>query len=145
MSKVYRILSTEKEVLEFVTVEFKQNPFCSKCNDEEAELKESRNYTSTFEKFCTICKKKYKPTFNTPFHDVRFGLVKAYLIYRYYKKTPKRKHNILHLSKKLNITYKSAHRFYSSIKNHKIKNKKIVRSNEDKLLHFLKGNTVDLI
>jgi hypothetical protein len=122
LSKVYKILSTEKEVLEFVTTEFKQNSFCPNCDNENALLKESRNHSSTFEKFCPICKSKFKPTKNTPFHDVRFGLVKAYMIYRYYKKTPKREHNILRLSKKFNITYKSTHRFYSAVKNHNIKN-----------------------
>lgn len=139
MSKVYLVLNTDQEVLEFISKEFKQIKTCPECNKENALLRKRGNYKETFTSYCPLCKKKYRPTKNTPFEYVRFGLVKAYAIFRYYKRTPIRDHNILYLSKRQNITYKSAYRFYSKIRSYYSKKININKKEEEyrKLLEFI--------
>ena len=82
---------------------------CVKCGDKEF-------YTTikNFEKACKKCKKRYKTTYNTLFHNVRFGLLKAFHIYIevvYEKPQPKASE----LARRHNLTYKTAYNFKQKV------------------------------
>jgi len=67
-----------------------------------------------FEKACKKCKTRYKTTYNTLFHNVRFGLLKAFHIYIevvYEEPQPKASD----LAKKHNLTYKTAYNFKKKV------------------------------
>ena len=49
---------------------------CPKCKSEKFY-----DTICNYDKSCKNCKTKYKTTYNTLFHNVRFGLVKAFHIY----------------------------------------------------------------
>jgi hypothetical protein len=109
---------------------------CVKCDNEEF-------YTTikNFEKACKKCKTRYKTTYNTLFHNVRFGLLKAFHIYIevvYEKPEPKASE----LAKRHNLTYKTAYNFkqkvikdfgFMNLESYLKKNK---LSNEEKLLRY---------
>jgi hypothetical protein len=109
---------------------------CVKCDNEEF-------YTTikNFEKACKKCKTKYKTTYNTLFHNVRFGLLKAFHIYIevvYEKPEPKASE----LAKRHNLTYKTAYNFkqkvikdfgFMNLESYLKKNK---LSDEEKLLRY---------
>ena len=82
---------------------------CVKCDNKKF-------YTSIekFEKTCKNCKTRYKITFNTLFHNVRFGLLKAFHIYIeiIYKKPQPRASE---LARRYNLTYKTAYNFKQKI------------------------------
>jgi len=110
---------------------------CVKCDNEEF-------YTTikNFEKACKKCKTRYKTTYNTLFHNVRFGLLKAFHIYIevvYEKPQPKASE----LAKRHNLTYKTAYNFkqkvitkfgFMELESYLRKNK---LSNEEKLMRFI--------
>ena len=82
---------------------------CVKCDNEEF-------YTTikNFEKVCKKCKTRYKTTYNTLFHNVRFGLLKAFHIYIevvYEKPQPKASE----LARRHNLTYKTAYNFKQKV------------------------------
>ena len=109
---------------------------CVKCDNEEF-------YTTikNFEKACKKCKTRYKTTYNTLFHNVRFGLLKAFHIYIevvYEKPEPKASE----LAKRHNLTYKTAYNFkqkvitefgFMNLESYLKKNK---LSDEEKLLRY---------
>jgi len=82
---------------------------CVKCDNKKF-------YTSIekFEKTCKNCKTRYKITFNTLFHNVRFGLLKAFHIYIeiIYKKPQPRASE---LARRYNLTYKTAYNFKNKV------------------------------
>ena len=110
---------------------------CVKCGNEKF-------YTTikNFEKACKKCKTRYKTTYNTLFHNVRFGLLKAFHIYIevvYEKPQPKASE----LARRHNLTYKTAYNFkqkvikdfsFMNLENYLKKNK---LSNEEKLMRFI--------
>jgi hypothetical protein len=110
---------------------------CVKCDNEEF-------YTTikNFEKACKKCKTRYKTSYNTLFHNVRFGLLKAFHIYIevvYEKPQPKASE----LAKRHNLTYKTAYNFkqkvikdfgFMNLESYLKKNK---LSNEEKLMRFI--------
>ena len=82
---------------------------CIKCGNEKF-------YTTikNFEKACKKCKTRYKTTYNTLFHNVRFGLLKAFHIYIevvYEKPQPKASE----LARRHNLTYKTAYNFKQKV------------------------------
>ena len=82
---------------------------CPKCKSEEFY-----NTIYNYEKTCRNCKTKYRTTFNTLFHNVRFGLVKAFHIYidmLYKNPSPKASK----ISNRYKLTYKTAHTFKSKV------------------------------
>ena len=109
---------------------------CVKCGIEEF-------YTTikNFEKVCKKCKTRYKTTYNTLFHNVRFGLLKAFHIYIdvvYEKPQPKASE----LARRHNLTYKTAYNFkqkvindfgFMNLESYLKKNK---LSDEEKLLKY---------
>jgi len=112
---------------------------CIKCGNEKF-------YTTikNFEKACKKCKTRYKTTYNTLFHNVRFGLLKAFHIYIevvYEKPQPKASE----LARRHNLTYKTAYNFKQKvIKDFSFMNlesylKKNKLSNEGKLTRFIEG------
>ena len=112
---------------------------CVKCGNEKF-------YTTikNFEKACKKCKTRYKTTYNTLFHNVRFGLLKAFHIYIevvYEKTQPKASE----LARRHNLTYKTAYNFkqkvikdfgFMNLESYLRKNK---LSNEEKLMKFIEG------
>ena len=94
-----------------------------------------------YEKACKKCKTRYKTTYNTLFHNVRFGLLKAFHIYIevvYEKPQPKASE----LAKRHNLTYKTAYNFkqkvikdfgFMNLESYLKKNK---LSNDEKLLSY---------
>ena len=71
-------------------------------------------YIKNFEKTCKKCKTRYKTTYNTLFHNVRFGLLKAFHIYIevvYREPQPKASE----LARRYNLTYKTAYNFKQKI------------------------------
>jgi hypothetical protein len=109
---------------------------CIKCGNEKF-------YTTikNFEKACKKCKTRYKTTYNTLFHNVRFGLLKAFHIYIevvYEKPQPKASE----LAKRHNLAYKTAYNFkqrvikdfgFMNLESYLKKNK---LSNDEKLLRY---------
>jgi hypothetical protein len=109
---------------------------CIKCGNEKF-------YTTikNFEKACKKCKTRYKTTYNTLFHNVRFGLLKAFHIYIevvYEEPQPKASE----LAKRHNLTYKTAYNFkqrvikdfgFMNLESYLKKNK---LSDEEKLLRY---------
>lgn len=109
---------------------------CVRCSNEEF-------YTTikNFEKVCKKCKTRYKTTYNTLFHNVRFGLLKAFHIYIdvvYEKPQPKASE----LARRHNLTYKTAYNFkqkvindfgFMNLESYLKKNK---LSDEEKLLKY---------
>ena len=109
---------------------------CIKCGNEKF-------YTTikNFEKACKKCKTRYKTTYNTLFHNVRFGLLKAFHIYIevvYEKPQPKASE----LARRHNLTYKTAYNFkqkvikdfgFMNLESYLKKNK---LSNDEKLLRY---------
>ena len=82
---------------------------CVKCGNEEF-------YTTikNFEKACKKCKTRYKTTYNTLFHNVRFGLLKAFHIYIdvvYEEPQPKASE----LARRYDLTYKTAYNFKQKV------------------------------
>ena len=82
---------------------------CVRCSSEKF-------YTTikNFEKACKKCKTRYKTTYNTLFHNVRFGLLKAFHIYIeivYEKPQPKASE----LAIRHNLTYKTAYNFKQKV------------------------------
>lgn len=82
---------------------------CIKCGD-----KEFYTIIKNFEKSCKKCKTRYKTTHNTLFHNVRFGLLKAFHVYIdvvYEEPQPKASE----LARRYNLTYKTAYNFKQKI------------------------------
>ena len=110
---------------------------CIKCGNEKFNTT-----IKNFEKACKKCKTRYKTTYNTLFHNVRFGLLKAFHIYIevvYEKPQPKASE----LARRHNLTYKTAYNFkqkvikdfsFMNLENYLKKNK---LSNEEKLMRFI--------
>ena len=95
-----------------------------------------------FEKVCKKCKKRYKNTYNTLFHNVRFGLLKAFHIYiEVNYEEPQPKASVL--AKRYKLTYKTAYVFKKKvIDSNEFLNlqkylKKDMLKNERKLLSFI--------
>jgi hypothetical protein len=94
-----------------------------------------------YEKACKKCKTRYKTTYNTLFHNVRFGLLKAFHIYiEIVYEEPKPKASELAI--RHNLTYKTAYNFkqkvitefgFMELESYLRKNK---LSNEEKLIRF---------
>ena len=125
--------SIEKCYLPLLNYEVK---ICKKCENNEF-------YTiiNNFEKTCKKCKTRYKTTYNTVFHNVRFGLLKAFHIYIdviYEEPQPKASE----LARRYNLTYKTAYKFKQKIIkdfdtiNLDVYLKKNRLSDEEKLLRF---------
>ncbi|MDG1811876.1 MAG: hypothetical protein P8H13_08055 [Polaribacter sp.] len=113
---------------------------CVKCGNKKF-------YTTikNFEKSCTKCKTRYKTTHNTLFHNVRFGLLKAFHIYIdvvYEKPQPKASE----LARSYNLTYKTAYNFKQKVTMDKgsinldVYLKKNRLSDEEKLFRFIEKN-----
>lgn len=109
---------------------------CMKCCNREF-------YTTidNFEKSCKKCKTRYKTTYKTLFHNVRFGLLKAFHFYIdviYEKPQPKASE----LARRYSLTYKTAYNFKQKIimDNGSIKLDVYVRKNrlsdEEKLIKY---------
>ena len=109
---------------------------CVKCGNEEF-------YTTikNFEKSCKKCKTRYKTTYKTLFHNVRFGLLKAFHFYIdvvYEKPQPKASE----LARRYNLTYKTAYNFKQKVTmdngsiNLDVYLKKNRLSDEEKLLKY---------
>ena len=109
---------------------------CVKCGNEEF-------YTTikNFEKACKKCKTRYKTTYNTLFHNVRFGLLKAFHIYIdvvYEEPQPKASE----LAIRYDLTYKTAYNFKQKVvrdfgfMNLECYLKKNKLSDEEKLLKY---------
>jgi hypothetical protein len=82
---------------------------CVKCGNEKF-------YTTikNFEKSCKKCKTRYKTTYKTLFHNVRFGLLKAFHIYIdvvYEEPQPKASE----LAIRYNLTYKTVFYFKQKV------------------------------
>jgi hypothetical protein len=110
---------------------------CVKCGNEEF-------YTTikNFEKACKKCKTRYKTTYNTLFHNVRFGLLKAFHIYIdvvYEEPQPKASE----LARRYDLTYKTAYNFKQKVTmdngsiNLDVYLKKNRLSDEEKLFRFI--------
>lgn len=110
---------------------------CIKCGNEEF-------YTTikNFEKSCKKCKTRYKTTYNTLFHNVRFGLLKAFHIYIdvvYEEPQPKASE----LARRYDLTYKTAYNFKQKVTmdngsiNLDVYLKKNRLSDEEKLFRFI--------
>lgn len=85
---------------------------CHKCNG--INFYKSIDFT----KICKSCKSKTYITHNTIFHNVRFGIVKAFEItIDYYNSSYNLKS--IEVSKKYNITQKTAWHFLNKIRNNK--------------------------
>lgn len=98
--------SIEKCYLPLLNYEVKT---CIKYGNEEF-------YTTikNFKKSCKKCKTRYKTTYNTLFHNVRFGLLKAFHIYIdvvYEEPQPKASE----LARKYNLTYKTSYNFKQKV------------------------------
>ena len=98
--------SIEKCYLPLLTYELKT---CLNCGN-------NKFYTTikNFEKSCKKCKYRYKTTFNTLFHNVRFGLLKAFHMYIevvYEEPQPKASE----LARRHNLTYKTAYNFKQKV------------------------------
>ena len=71
-------------------------------------------YRETLKRLVRNCKTRYKTTYNTLFHNVRFGLLKAFHIYIevvYEKPQPKASE----LARRHNLTYKTAYNFKQKV------------------------------
>ena len=82
---------------------------CAKCGCDKF-------YTTIedFEKACKKCKMRYKNTYKTMFHNVRFGLLKAFHFYIdvvYDEPQPK----ATELAKRYELTYKTSYNFKQKI------------------------------
>jgi len=110
---------------------------CVKCGNEEF-------YTTikNFEKSCKKCKTRYKTTYKTLFHNVRFGLLKAFHIYIdvvYEEPQPKASE----LARRYDLTYKTAYNFKQKVImdncsiNLEVYLKKNRLSDEEKLFRFI--------
>jgi hypothetical protein len=113
---------------------------CNKCKSEEFYKTIYR-----YEKTCRNCKTKYRTTYNTFFHNVRFGLVNAFHIYiDIVYEQPQPKASLI--AKRYNLTYKTAHTFKSKvIANYEFLDLTIYLnrneiSNHEKLAMFSKNN-----
>lgn len=109
MEDAMPILNSKVEVLKYLALGQEMDIYqCKECLG-TSNIKRRPNYDKTFGSYCTLCKKHFYPTWNTPFHNVRFGLVKAFNIYRdfHYKNYD----SLLNLSKKYNLTYKTIYNF----------------------------------
>ena len=109
---------------------------CKKC-----ENKKFYTIINNFEKTCKKCKTRFKTTYNTVFHNVRFGLLKAFHIYIdviYEEPQPKASE----LARRYNLTYKTAYKFKQKVIkdfdtiNLDVYLKKNRLSDEEKLLRF---------
>lgn len=88
-----------------------------------------------FVKICKNCKRKTFITQNTVFHNVRFGIVKSFkIVIDFYNSNYNLKS--IEVSKKYNISQKTAYLFLNKIRN----NKEFV----DKLYNFKKPNKSEL-
>jgi hypothetical protein len=111
---------------------------CVKCGNIEFYIT-----IKNFEKACKKCKTRYKITYNTLFHNVRFGLLKAFHIYiELVYEEPQAKAS--ELARRHNLTYKTAYNFkqkvimdfgFIELESYLKKNK---LSNEEKLLRHFK-------
>jgi hypothetical protein len=103
---------------------------------------------------CKECKSKISPYSGTIFHDVRFGIVKAFEIVLYYH-SENYSVSSIKIAKKYGITQKTAYNFLMKIVNNKpfikmivnykdsitnideFKSEKVNKEVEDKLINFL--------
>ena len=81
-------------------------------------------------RICPDCKKKFSPTNGTIFHNVRFGLVKAFMIL---KKDIEKNYTSTssEVAKEFKITQKTAWYFLKKIRNNKQEAKTIISHYED--------------
>ena len=75
MWQMHKIYSTEKACLKALFYLIDADIEC-RCNHSKG-FYNGKNYT----KSCISCKRRYRPTYNTLFHNVRFGLPKAIHLY----------------------------------------------------------------
>ena len=113
---------------------------CPKCKSEKFY-----DTICNYDKSCKYCKTKYKTTYNTLFHNVRFGLVKAFHIYiDIIYEQPQPKASLI--SKRYDLTYKTAHTFKKKvIENYEFLDLTIYLnknqiSNQEKLKMFFKNH-----
>ena len=108
LDELSELYSKKENCLMFLYGLHKELLNCVDCN--KAEFYHSKEYV----RVCSICKKKYSPTYNTVFHNVRFGIVCAFQIYIYitYSRT---KVTSVEVSKKYGITQKTAWSFMKKL------------------------------
>lgn len=110
---------------------------CIKCGNNEFY-----HTIKNYEKSCKKCKTRHKTTYKTLFHNIRFGLLKAFHFYIdvvYEKPQPKTSE----LARRYNLTYKTAYNFKKKVIINKsdldldvyLKNKQLY--NEEKLIKLL--------
>jgi len=80
MWQIHKIYSTEKACLRALYYLIDENIKC-KCNHSKG-FYNCKNYNLS----CVSCKRRYRPTYNTLFHNVRFGLPKAIHLFLEVKK-----------------------------------------------------------
>lgn len=117
-------LKSDVEVLEYVQNNFSPVYGCMDCSFTNQLLK-SRDYSQSYISICNVCKRKFKPTYLTPFHNVRFGLLKAYNVYKEIKEG---RLSLYRIAIKYELTYKTVYNF----------SKKFKETNSENLLKLLK-------
>lgn len=110
---------------------------CIKCGNCEFYI-----IIENYEKTCKKCKTRCKTTYSTLFHNIRFGLLKAFHLYiDILFEEPQA--NTSDLAKRYNLTYKTTNRFkqkvinendFLNLESYLEKNK---LSKEEKLMNFL--------
>lgn len=80
-------------------------------------------------KICRKCKSKISPCSGTIFHNVRFGIVKAFEIVIYYH-SEKYSVSSIKIAKKYGITQKTAYNFLMKVNNNKAFIKKLLEKKE---------------
>ena len=100
-------LKSDEEVLEYVQNNFSSVYGCKECYFTN-QLKKSRDFSQSYISICGVCKKKFKPTYLTPFHNVRFGLLKSYKVYKEIKEG---RLSLYRIAIKYELTYKTVYNF----------------------------------
>jgi hypothetical protein len=74
-----KIFNSELECLQVLYINRIEPIICGKCGS--SQFYNSKDFNKSYITICTKCKTKRKATYDSIFHNVRFGLVKAMHIY----------------------------------------------------------------
>ena len=110
LEKLLSLYSEEETCLMYLYSLYKGSFNCVNCD--RNQFYEAKKYV----RVCSICKKKYSPAYGTVFHNVRFGLVKAFQIYIDVKYS-KKKITSVEVANRYGLTQRTAWRFMNKIKN----------------------------
>ena len=124
--KYSRTIQCKKVLFELkLNLKSRNELICYKCGSDDLS-----SYKKNYIFRCKKCKSKISVTYDTIFHDVRFGLLKAFRIVLEYHEFNYSLSSIK-IAKKYNITQKTAWKFLDKIKKNKTEvNKFISRKNE---------------